>query len=321
MVESIRPGAAGLVAADRPPLIRVNPGGARCVQNERKHTTEGAMSYHSFLVHVDDSEHATRRIQVATKLALAFAADLEGVYAVPTREMTPFTSAILPDAVVAHRLRDSGDAQALAEIRFREAAALAGLSEVTFTAPAGPPIDAAIHHTRYADLGIFGQPRPEDEHAAFADELVHGVLLGAGRPLLLVPYFGEFPTIGQNVLIAWKETRESAIAVRDSLPLLANARKVVVMSITAPGDDEVRETLSDAGIAGWLARHGIEATVRHEVAADIDVGNLLLSRAADLSSDLVVMGAYSRTRMSERVWGGVTRLMLQAMTLPVLMSH
>ena len=60
---------------------------------------------------------------------------------------------------------------------------------------------------------------------------------------------------------------------------------------------------------------------RHEVAADIDVGNLLLSRAADLSSDLVVMGAYSRTRMSERVWGGVTRLMLEAMTLPVLMSH
>lgn len=310
-----------MVAADRPPLIGVNPRKPRCVQNGRRYTTEGTMSYHSFLVHTDGSEQSARRLDVATRLALAFAADLEGLYAVPTREITPFTSAMLPDAVVANRLRDSGDAQALAEIRFREAASLAGLSAVTFTAPAGPPIDAAIHHTRYADLGIFGQPRPEDEHAAFADELVHGVLMGAGRPLLLVPHFGEFPTIGQNVLIAWKETRESAIAVRDALPLLANARKVTVMSITSPGDDEVRETLSDAGIAGWLARHRIDATVRHEVAADIDVGNLLLSRAADLSSDLLVMGAYSRTRMSERVWGGVTRLMLQAMTLPVLMSH
>ena len=279
------------------------------------------MSYHSFLVHVDDSDQTARRLEVATKLATTFAAHLEGVYAVPTGEMTPFKSAMLPDAVVASRLRDSGEAQARAEKLFREATARAGLSAVTFAAPAGPPIDGAIHHTRYADLGVFGQPRPEDEHASFADELVHGVLMGAGRPVLLVPHFGEFPTIGQNVLIAWKETRESAIAVRDALPLLANAGKVVVMSITSPGDDQVRETLSDAGIAAWLARHDIQATVRHEVAADIDVGNLLLSRAADLSSDLVVMGAYSRTRMSERVWGGVTRLMLQAMTLPVLMSH
>ena len=310
-----------MVAPDRRALIRINPGARRCAQNGCEFTTGGTMSYHSFLVHVDDSDHAARRLEVATRLALAHDAHLEGVYAVPTREMTPFTSAMLPDTVVANRLRESGDAQALAEERFRAATAHAGLPAATFAAPAGPPIDAAIHHTRYADLGIFGQPRPEDEHAAFADELVHGVLMGAGRPLLLVPHYGDFPTIGENVLIAWKETRESAIAVRDALPFLAQARKVVVMSITAPGDDAVRETLSDAGIATWLARHRIDATVRHEVAADIDVGNLLLSRAADLSSDLVVMGAYSRTRMSERVWGGVTRLMLEAMTLPVLMSH
>ena len=78
---------------------------------------------------------------------------------------------------------------------------------------------------------------------------------------------------------------------------------------------------SETSITEYLARHGIIANVRHEVADDIDAGNLLLSRAADLSIDLLVMGAYSRPRLSERVLGGVTRLMLESMTIPVLMSH
>ncbi len=279
------------------------------------------MSYHSLIVHVDDGDQSDIRLDVAARLARACGAPLEGVYAVPTREMTPFTSAMLPNSVVATRLRDSGEAQALAEQRFRSAAARAQLSAVTWTAPAGPAIEATVRHVRYADLAIFGQPRPEDEHAGFADDIVHRVLLESGRPMLLVPHFGEYPSIGENVLIAWKETRESAIAVRDALPLLALAKKVSVMSIASPGGDEVAETLSANAITAWLARHGIAANVRQEVASDIDVGNLLLSRAADLGSDLIVMGAYSRTRISERVLGGVTRLMLQAMTVPVLMSH
>ena len=93
------------------------------------------------------------------------------------------------------------------------------------------------------------------------------------------------------------------------------------MSISARGDESVRETLADKDIAAWLARHGIAASVRHEVAEDVDAGQLMLSRAADFGADLIVMGAYSRPRLSEIVLGGVTRLMLESMTVPVLMSH
>ena len=279
------------------------------------------MGYRSILVHVDDSDQSDIRLRAAAQLARAFCADLQGVYLTPTREMTPFASAILPNSVVEDRLRDSGNAQARAEERFRAAAAGERLSAVAWSAPAGRPIDAAILHTCYADVAIVGQPLQEDANAAFANELVYGMLMGSGRPLLVVPSFGEFPTIGQNVLIAWKETRESARAVCDALPFLKRARKVAVMSIAEPGNDAVGESQSDAGIVAYLARHDIEATVRKEVADDIDVGNLLLSRAADLSTDLIVMGAYSRPRLSELVLGGVTRLMLQSMTVPVLMSH
>ena len=272
------------------------------------------MDYRSILVHLDDND-GLASIDVAAALAARHGAELAGAYLVPTRELTPFTSAMLPDSVVAHRLRDTGDAQARAEARFREAAARHGLANVAWSAPAGAAIDAAILHARHADLVVLAQPR-----AGFESDLVHAVLMQAGRPALLVPSIGA-ATLGERVLVGWKESRESARAVADALPLLARAKAVRIVSISAEGEDDQPETSADKDIVAWLARHGIEATLRHEVAEDVDAGNLILSRAADFGADLVVMGAYSRPRLSEVVLGGVTRLMLQSMTVPVLMSH
>ena len=162
-------------------------------------------------------------------------------------------------------------------------------------------------------------PVPDETHSPFSSDLMHSVLMGAGRPIIVVPRSGEYPVLGERILIAWKDSRESARAVADALPLLRRARAVTVMAIADNGraDNASNET----SISEYLARHGITATIRHEVADDIDAGNLLLSRAADLSIDLMVMGAYSRPRLSELVLGGVTRLMLESMTVPVLMSH
>jgi nucleotide-binding universal stress UspA family protein len=93
------------------------------------------------------------------------------------------------------------------------------------------------------------------------------------------------------------------------------------MPVASPGESDSGDAQSGAGIVAWLAQHGITAKIRAEVADDIDVGNLLLSRASDLATDLLVMGAYSRARLAERVAGGVTRVILESMTVPVLMSH
>lgn len=279
------------------------------------------MGYRSILVHLDDGDTCEQRLVLAVALARSFGAELAGTYLVPTRELTPFTSAMLPDTVVAHRLHETGEAQARAQERFEAMAASAQLAQARFAAPAGRAIDQAILHARYADIAVVGQPLPSDAHAAFERDLVHSILMSAGRPALVVPHFGEFADAGKTILIAWKEARESARAMADALPFLARASRVVVVSISAPGAPEARETLSDLGIAAYLTRHGVAADVRHEVAEDIDVGNLILSRAADLEADLIVMGAYSRPRLSEVVLGGVTRHMLQTMTVPVLMSH
>jgi nucleotide-binding universal stress UspA family protein len=145
--------------------------------------------------------------------------------------------------------------------------------------------------------------------------------MSCGRPVLFVPYVGEYQTLGERVLIAWKDSRESARAVADALPLLKDAKKVFAVAITPAGEDTQDELTADAEVAAFLQRHQVAATVTRIVAEDIAAGELLLSQVADFGADLIVMGAYSRPRLTELVWGGVTRVMLSSMTAPVLMSH
>jgi nucleotide-binding universal stress UspA family protein len=79
--------------------------------------------------------------------------------------------------------------------------------------------------------------------------------------------------------------------------------------------------VAGADIGLYLARHGVRVEVKTDHGAEIDVGNELLSRAADLDADLIVMGGYGHSRLKEWVLGGATRTILESMTVPVLMSH
>jgi nucleotide-binding universal stress UspA family protein len=143
----------------------------------------------------------------------------------------------------------------------------------------------------------------------------------AGRPILVVPYAGHFARIGQRVVIGWDASREAARAVNDAMPLLAAAEAVTVLTIDPEQSPRGHGEIPGADIALHLARHGVTAQVERTVSAGIGIGNTLLSRAADLEADLLVMGAYGHSRVRELLLGGVTRTMLTSMTLPVLMAH
>jgi nucleotide-binding universal stress UspA family protein len=187
--------------------------------------------------------------------------------------------------------------------------------------PQRTPIGAAVLRARHSDLAILGQPPRDDPRSEYAFELANAVVMRSGRPVLFVPSVGEYPTVGERILIAWKDSRESARAVADALPLLKNAKKVIAMAVTPESDETANERFTDAQLSAFLARHDIAATVRRVAAADIEAGELLLSQAADVGADLIIMGAYSRPRLANLVWGGVTNVMLSSMTAPVLMSH
>jgi len=279
------------------------------------------MTYRSIFVHVDDAEPCERRLAVAARLARAYPAELLGAYLVPPEDLTPFASAVMRGDVAREQRREALAAPRAAEARFRAAAKQAGVTSVNWHAPSGNPVESAVLHARYADLAVIGQPPRDEPTLAFSTELANAVVMSCGRPVLFVPYVGEYATVGERVMIAWKDSRESARAVADALPLLKDAKKVFAVAITSDKDDSLGDLLADAQVAAFLRRHEVDATVRRIAAPDIDAGELLLSQAADFSADLIVMGAYSRPRIAELVWGGVTQVMLASMTVPVLMSH
>jgi nucleotide-binding universal stress UspA family protein len=137
----------------------------------------------------------------------------------------------------------------------------------------------------------------------------------------VVPYIGAATPPGKRVIVAWNGGREAARAVNDALPLLVAADQVDVVCVNPGRGEEDDADLPGADLCLHLARHGVKAEAQELVASDIEAGDLLLSRAADSGADLIVMGAYGHARWREVVLGGVTRQLLNQMTVPVFMSH
>jgi nucleotide-binding universal stress UspA family protein len=279
------------------------------------------MTYRSIFVHVDDAEPCDRRIDYAARLARKYPAELLGGYILPPTELSRYARAVMAPDTVERYLQERRESRSAAEARFRKAAAAAGVTDPSWRWPRGNPLGAATLYARYADLAVIGQPPRDDPTMDFSSDLANAVVMSSGRPVLFVPYVGEYRTLGERILIAWKDSRESARAVADALPLLKDAKKVFAVAITPTGEDSEVELTADAEVAAFLRRHQVDATVTRIVAEDIAAGELLLSQVADFGADLVVMGAYSRPRLTSLVWGGVTQVMLASMTAPVLMSH
>jgi len=176
-------------------------------------------------------------------------------------------------------------------------------------------------HARYADLTIVGQLDPEELLPRPEYEIPERVALESGQPVLVVPYAGSFASVGRRILIAWNGSPQAARAVRDALPLLKRAEKVMVLTLNPAGLGKGEETRPGDRLLAHLRRHGIEAE-SHELTADhISAEDFILSRAVDEGADLIVMGAYGHSRAREVVLGGATRGMFKHMTMPVLMSH
>lgn len=278
------------------------------------------MNYRSMLVVLDDERHGTARVDLAIGLARRFDAHLAGL-ATTGRMPLPLDGAIaVPQAFepVWEGLRQRAEGRAQT---FRERCGGAGLHSYEAVVDDDEAAPSIVHHGHCSDLIVAGQAHPDAPDHAQARAVVEQVVLHASRPVLLVPYVGAVRSVGDNVLVAWNDSRESARALADAMPLLTRAKQVRVLRCATPlgnGDEADAERLE--ALRRWLMWHGVDADVRRE-ATTIDVGNALLSRAADFEADLIVMGAYGHPRWSERVLGGATRTLLATMTVPVLMSH
>lgn len=183
-------------------------------------------------------------------------------------------------------------------------------------------ITGLTRRTQTSDLLIVGQADPDHPLPAAGRTLVEDVLMTCGRPLLLIPYAGTFGPIGTNTLVGWTHTRESARAVHDALTLLVAGAKVTVLSVEQSRPAPDTKVLPTADIAEHLARHGLDVSAARTVVSDgLSPADALLDYASDIGADLLVVGGYGHSRTREMIMGGVTRDLLQHMTVPVLMSH
>lgn len=183
-------------------------------------------------------------------------------------------------------------------------------------------VDVIAMQARYADWLVMGQVDPERPADLVPADLPGQAAVMAGRPVLTLPYAWTPRPIGKRVMIGWDGERESTRAIHDALPLLRQADWVQVLMVGGQSSLQSRHgDLPGADIATHLARHGVPVEAATPSAGDIPVADALLSSAADADADLLVMGAYGRSRFREMVLGGTTRRILAEMTLPVLLSH
>jgi len=268
----------------------------------------------SILLHLDSSLRTAERVKVARQLAQTFEAEVTAMpCTLPALLQYPFA---IEGAAQAITIMQELDREMRDKTRAAFYAAGGDSPRMRWCEPMPDAPWAFARRALYADLLILGQHDSEDAAAReLPPDFLPSVLVESGRPALVLPYAGPVRAIGGTVLLAWKETRESARAMSASLPWLRRAQRVHAIAY----GDTARTSLDALDV--YLQAQGVAATL-HSGGPNEDAASVnLLSFAADVGADLLVMGCYGHSRTREWVLGGVTRTILQSMTLPVLMAH
>jgi nucleotide-binding universal stress UspA family protein len=179
------------------------------------------------------------------------------------------------------------------------------------------PDEALAHEARSADLVVIGQTSgPGDAYSTLDPGRA---VLKTGRPTLIVPD-GIGALRGEHVVIGWKDTREARRAVRDALPFLDEATRVIVVEICESGEEgAAQEHIDD--VARYLTRHRISGGLRVILHQEGSPAAQLIRLAQDEGADLLVAGAYGHSRLGEWMFGGMTRDLLARSPFCCLMSH
>jgi len=266
------------------------------------------MEFKNILVVLDYTPSCTARLELAIKLAKQHTARLSGLYAVshgfyePAQNEAALHVEHVQSDFIARTSRSCIDAHWI------------GVDDCIV----GVSVPEIVNqHAYYTDLVVVGQDEPGAVERSVPNRLPERVILGSGRPVLVVPYSGNYTQFGQRIMVAWRAGRESTRAANDAMPFLKKAGEVRVVEVNS-------RTLSTSQaelLCTQLELHGVAARPEHIVVEEISIGDALLNRISDEGDDLLVMGAFAHTRLGSLTLGDVARHILKHMTVPVLMSH
>lgn len=274
------------------------------------------MSYSTLMVHLDVGQSNAARLQIAGELAERFDARVIGVAAGDIPPRLYFMEGVVAEDLLEKDRSGLKSQLSDCEAQFRSALK-ARADNIEWRSELDWPTDFIVRNARAADLIIVGsQAGPANAtRQASAGDLV----LRAGRPVLIVPPEVEWLKLN-NVVVAWKDTREARRAVSDALPLLHKAREVIVVELLEADADQAAAKARVDDVAHWLVRREISAS-SIVAKALIGVTDQLTLLAQDEGAGIIVAGAYGHTRFQEWMFGGVTRELLIQQKCCALLSH
>lgn len=274
--------------------------------------------FKNLLVHIPSERSLRAVVDGAVSLAMTSDAHLDAISIGYEASVTDIGDTILDATIKEERRRAIERADAALAV-FEVEAKLSGITYNCRSVTALPDdaTDIICANSRLHDLSVVLQPDPDKD--TFDNTISQEILFQSGGPVLFIPHIRNGPIAPRHVGIAWDGSRSAARALRDAMPLLHQALTITIISVDesrlAPAD------LSSTAVIVHLARHSLKADAVHLTADDTDIHQLILAVSADEDLDLMIMGGYGHSRLKERFLGGVTRGMLQSMTLPTLMSH
>lgn len=279
------------------------------------------MKYKDILVYLDDGVSNPERVKTAFGLAKAHAARLTGVVVNAT-----------PPVSVLMRLGISGGNDLIDKARasaekiakeFEEAAAAAGVEYRTriIEGKEGRAPQKVAHLARNFDVAIMRQANPDRPNADLVLEVAEEVLFSSGRPVFFMPYIGAHNIPCRRAMVAWDASPAATRALHDAMPMMEHMDEVVVLIIDEDKQEWVDGVRPGEEISAHLTAHGINNRVHRVLSGGATTSTMILNELSDLGVDMLIMGGYGTPKLREVVLGGVTRTLMNTMTVPVFMSH
>jgi len=185
----------------------------------------------------------------------------------------------------------------------------------SFVATTGREAEAVAYEARLADLTVV--PHPASGEDVSSSDALHAVLFESGQPVLIAPRTAPRGGIGTRICLGWNGSAESASAVLAALPWLKRAEAVRILW----SEEYQRRGPMAPELEDYLAAHEIAADRMMFRSINNVVGAGLLAGAGEFGADLLVMGAYSHSRLRQLILGGVTRHVLEHAAIPLMMHR
>lgn len=270
-------------------------------------------------VHLNHDPACERRIDAAILLAKKHNAEIIGVYAQEDL-VNRYQNAIPRD--ILSSLREEHNTHTENTRKLFEEKINATQVKAQWREPKGNIEEGLALQARYCDLLIMSKMPAEASSRNIMPHLPESVIMAAGRPVLMIPNSGNIKTIGERILFCWNQRREAARAFTDGAPFLRSCKSLSILEVDRDDNYLEQNDIHKSDISDYCKSLNYpEPDVLSRGSGNLGVGNIILNIASDLSSDLVIMGAYGHSRMRQWIMSGASRTILSSMTVPVLLSQ